>query len=95
MGMIYGSMRHSSTGRKKKTNYWTTKTRKPEFKPYTPVKVHRRETPDYPSHELTTYTPEKDTSFKLEESKKFTVAPAYNKGAYQVIPKDCVKDIGR
>ena len=30
-----------------------------------------------------------------QESKKYTVAPAYNKGAYQVIPKDCVKDIGR
>ena len=35
------------------------------------------------------------TNWRLEESKKFTVAPAYNKGAYQVIsPKD-IKDIGR
>ena len=32
---------------------------------------------------------------RQQESKNFTVAPAYNKGAYQVIPKDCVKDIGR
>jgi hypothetical protein len=24
-----------------------------------------------------------------------TIAPAYNKGAYQVISKDCIKDIGR
>ena len=23
------------------------------------------------------------------------IAPAYNKGAYQVISKDCIKDIGR
>ena len=34
-------------------------------------------------------------NWRLEESKKFTVAPAYNKGAYQVITKNNVKDIGR
>jgi len=32
---------------------------------------------------------------RQQESKNFTVAPAYNKGAYQVIPRDCIKDIGR
>ena len=36
-----------------------------------------------------------DNSWKVEESKKFTVAPAYNKGAYQVIPKGDVKWIGK
>ena len=36
-----------------------------------------------------------DNSWKLEESKKFTVAPAYNKGAYQVIPKGDIKWIGK
>ena len=34
-------------------------------------------------------------NWRLEESKKFTVAPAYNKGAYQVISKSNIKDIGR
>ena len=34
-------------------------------------------------------------NWRLEESKKFTVAPAYNKGAYQVITKANIKDIGR
>ena len=34
-------------------------------------------------------------NIKLEVSKQFTVAPAYNKGAYQVIPKSGIKDIGR
>ena len=34
-------------------------------------------------------------NWRLEESKKFTVAPAYNTGAYQVNTKDNVKDIGR
>ena len=32
-------------------------------------------------------------NWRLEESKKFTVAPAYNKGAYQVISKENVKHI--
>ena len=36
-----------------------------------------------------------DNSWKLEISKKYTIAPAYNKGAYQVISKENVKDIGR
>ena len=30
-----------------------------------------------------------------QESAKYTIAPAYNKGAYQVIPRREVKDIGR
>ena len=34
-------------------------------------------------------------NWRLEESRKFTVAPAYNKGAYQVITKSNIKDIGR
>lgn len=34
-------------------------------------------------------------NWKLQESKNFTVAPAYNKGAYQVIPRDDVEHIGK
>ena len=36
-----------------------------------------------------------NNQWKLEESKKHTIAPAYNKGAYQVIPRNEVKDIGK
>ena len=32
-------------------------------------------------------------NWRLRESKKFTVAPAYNKGGYQVISKDNIKNI--
>jgi len=32
---------------------------------------------------------------RQQESAKYTIAPAYNKGAYQVIPRKEVKDIGR
>ena len=34
-------------------------------------------------------------NYKLEASKKFTIAPAYNKGGYQVISKSDIKDIGK
>ena len=34
-------------------------------------------------------------NWRLQESKKFTVAPAYNKGGYQVISKDNIKNIGK
>ena len=33
-------------------------------------------------------------NWRLEESKNFTIAPAYNKGGYQVISKDNIKHIG-
>ena len=36
-----------------------------------------------------------DNSWILEISKKYTVAPAYNKGAYQVIPREDVEHIGK
>ena len=34
-------------------------------------------------------------NWRLEESKKFTIAPAYNKGGYQVISEDNIKHIGK
>ena len=37
----------------------------------------------------------KDERYKLEVSKNYTIAPAYNKGGYQVIGKNNIKDIGR
>ena len=36
-----------------------------------------------------------DNSWRVEISKKYTVAPAYNKGAYQVIPRSDVEHIGK
>ena len=34
-------------------------------------------------------------NWRLKESKKFTIAPAYNKGGYQVISSNNIKDIGK
>jgi hypothetical protein len=58
------------------------------------VREYRKEK-EYPSVMSMTHVAEKDSAYKLEESKKFTVAPAYNKGAYQVIPLSDVKYIGK
>lgn len=98
MQTLHGSMRYDQSGRKRKTKAWSkTKKRKPEFKPmqsYSVGPAWRTKT-DTKSVPLTTYTPDRDTTFQLEESKNFTVAPAYNKGAYQVIPKSDIKHIGK
>ena len=42
-----------------------------------------------------TYSAPVDDSYKQEVSKNYTVSIAYNKGAYQVIPKKDIKSIGR
>ena len=56
-------------------------------------KAHREK---YTSFKLTgTVSDPVDTSYKQEISKQYTVAVAYNKGGYQVIPKSQIKDIGR
>ena len=36
-----------------------------------------------------------DNSWKIEASKNFTIAPAYNKGPYMVVAKQDIKTIGR
>tara|TARA_B100000401_G_scaffold10864_1_gene6935 strand:+ start:922 stop:1260 length:339 start_codon:yes stop_codon:yes gene_type:complete len=36
-----------------------------------------------------------DNSWKIEESKKFTIVPAYNKGPYMVVNKKDLKTAGR
>ena len=97
-----GSLRYSPCGRNRQTTSMSVRKSKPKF---VPMKVqpktfaqqqmddHREKYTSMPIS--STYSPNKDDSWKAEASKNFTVAPAYNKGAYQVIPKDCVKDIGR
>ena len=95
MAIFYGSMSHTLSGRKKKKLSRGRKA-KPVFKAYTPSTAYRRETPDYPSHESTTAATSKVVdNYRKEVSSKYTIAPAYNKGAYQVISLENVKDIGR
>jgi hypothetical protein len=55
-------------------------------------KTHREK---YPSLKTSNPMVTEDTSYKQEISKNYTVAVAYNKGGYQVIPNDQVKYIGK
>ena len=96
--MFHGSMKYDHNGRKRKTNAWSKpKKRQTEFKPLENYSIGREDNhrEKYPSVSDMSYTPRVDNSYKLEESKKFTVAPAYNKGAYQVIPRNDVNHIGK
>ena len=91
--IIQGSLRHSPSGRKRKTNAWK-KMKRPDFVAQS-TKTISTKTPEIPSSKTTSYKPMVDTSYKVKESKNFTVAPAYNKGAYQVIPRGDVEWIGK
>ena len=109
MGMFYGSMTHSYSGKKRKTNAWRKKSaprkcRTESLRVESHIKsridemnAHRERYPSYVckvSENRSTGVSE-DTSYKKEISKNYTIAPAYNKGAYQVINKSNIKDIGR
>ena len=94
--IIQGSMRYSPSGRKRKTNAWK-KTKRPDFKAQAQKKFKpsTETTQEIPSMKTGKYSAPVDNSWKVEESKKYPVAPAYNKGAYQVIAKSNIKDIGK
>ena len=71
--IVQGSMRYTTSGRKRKTNAYK-KAKRPNF------------------------VAQKTKHFKeidIEPAKQYTLAPAYNKGAYQVIPRGDVKWIGK
>ena len=96
--IVSGSINYTTSGRKRKATKRVKKaspvvrrtTLLPTFD--TP---YRRETIDYPSQPMMGITSNPDTSYKKEVSKQYTLAPAYNKGAYQVIPLDNIKHIGK
>ena len=110
MGMINlgSSMRYGPTGKKRKTTAWKSKKKntimaheqgrlKPSLAEQQRIESIREFDKKYPS-----YTgPQKgntlvaDDSYKKEASKNFTVAIGYNKGSYQVIPKNEIKHIGK
>ena len=59
---------------------------------------YRRETRYIPSLDSTSgidSCSKKDNTEQLKVSSNYTIAPAYNKGAYQVITRENVKDIGK
>tara|TARA_Y100000004_G_scaffold153931_1_gene177903 strand:- start:400 stop:720 length:321 start_codon:yes stop_codon:yes gene_type:complete len=106
MGMWYGSMTHSYNGKKRKTSAYRRKKSVPPLsgKPLQ-IPDHvlerqeaaRKHREQYPSMGVGTskYVPQESQDYKKEISKQYTVAPAYNKGAYQVINPDNIVDIGK
>jgi hypothetical protein len=99
------SLRYDMSGRKRKTKSLSTKkkchtmsykTHKPSQSELDRMRASEDHRKKYPSLGVNARpTKNVDNSWKLEESKKFTVAPAYNKGAYQVIPKEDIEWIGK
>ena len=96
--IVKGSLNYDQFGRKRKKK--TTKARKSTNQRTKTFKRSINTTNSsnntiYPSAKPTEYKTPEDTSYKKEISKQYTVSIAYNKGAYQVIPKSEVKDIGK
>ena len=100
--IVKGSMGYDQFGRirkqvRKKTNKvdnkWTRATKSDNSEKV--FKEDNSTETKYPSAKVMDYKTPKDTSYKKEISKQYTVSIAYNKGAYQVIPKKEVKDIGK
>jgi hypothetical protein len=92
MALTFGSLRHTPSGRKRKP-LPKSKRYIPKFQPLEETTVYRRETKEYKSVEITSTDTTLNKRHTLDS--KYTIAPAYNKGAYQVISRDNVKDIGR
>lgn len=95
--IIQGSMNYTTSGRKVKRAWQTRRRQIWNWQTSGKKSVYREAKEEYPSAPLgepiEDETAKKDTTYA--SSSVYTVAPAYNKGAYQVIGKENIKDIGR
>jgi len=102
---LVNSLRYDQHGRKRKTKAFTKapKIKPTGFQTFELSSTPKRTTKTYKSATMTLGSHDaksalesmKDRLIAQEESKKYTIAPAYNKGAYQVIPRQDVKHIGK
>ena len=94
--IVQGSLNYTPSGRKVSTKslskrrqlLWHCNTNREKENTY------RIESKGYPSLPLGDPDPE-ETAQREYYTSNHTVAPAYNKGAYQVISEENIKDIGR
>lgn len=101
--MLYtNTLRYDMNGRRRKKQSpkgpCYKKMKAPAFNPMhaSGGPVRRDEGKTYKSAPIQSQCVEKiDDSFKKNVSKKYTVAPAYNKGAYQVVSNENIKHIGK
>ncbi len=104
---LTSSIRYGPHGKKRKTKAFTKKSKKQKYqelileqqKVFDRVVREVSETKKIPSllhkgggHGQKNLEWERE---KLKISSQYTIAPAYNKGAYQVIGKSNIKDIGK
>ena len=104
-----GSLRYDIHGRKRKTKALSTPKKTRGFssvgrapalhaggREFDSRKLHQSKSMSLGSHDAKAALEQyKMQLIRQQESAKYTIAPAYNKGAYQVIPRREVKDIGR
>ena len=110
MGMMNmgGSLRYDMSGRKRKNykkNNPTVKRTKRKSEPMKAqtnqvLEAHKEHMRKYPSMPMGASAGQGTKNIEWDMQKKeissgYTVAPAYNKGAYQVIGKSNIKDIGK
>tara|TARA_B100001059_G_scaffold52761_1_gene46589 strand:- start:12159 stop:12446 length:288 start_codon:yes stop_codon:yes gene_type:complete len=94
--IIKGSITYDSFGRRRKTTNTRTQKAKPQsFRGHFPQYNKDTHREQYPSMAMESYSPVIEDTYKKEVSKQYTVSIAYNKGAYQVIPKSDIKHIGK
>ena len=94
--MRKGSMLYDQFGRKRKVSHlYKSKKATPNFAKQQKKQFKKNNEEIYASAPIGEYTVPVDNSYKKDISKQYTVSIAYNKGAYQVIPKGEVKDIGK
>lgn len=95
--IIHGSMSHTYSGRKRKSVRGRKTKHVVRSSATVPTYSNYRETPHYPSHDSMKHNTGVDANLqeKLEVAKNYTVAVAYNKGAYQVVSKENIKHIGK
>ena len=100
MAVFFGSMNHTISGRKRKAQQKRAKATSIYKELGKDSEAYRRETPEYKSADMTKANHDVLTVGTNEREKQvissnYTIAPAYNKGAYQVISRENIKDIGK
>ena len=91
--IVQGSINYTPSGRKMKRP-WQTRRRQVWHWRTVSMPVYREDENKYPSAKLGSPVAD-ETAKKKYYTSSHTIAPAYNKGAYQVISKENIKDIGR
>jgi len=95
--MVYTCNTYRPLSRKRKKLPPRPRRASQKFEEYVPTsEPYRRSTPEYKSVMSNKKIEGAEVDFfKQEISKQYPVAPAYNKGAYQVIPSNDITHIGK